>query len=135
MWVWLDMNGIAPTENGLVRRRARSWPGRVDDREVRQAPVADRRVARADPPHRSLAVEVVRVHARPGGPALALDLEQRLVGVVAEQLELLEPHVEAELPKRAAPPVGGLRRRVAPGGARADPACEPLDEIHDGQPS
>ena len=109
--------------------------GRVDDCEVRQAPVADRRAARADPPHCPLAVEVVRVHARPGGPALTLDLEQRLVGVVAEELELLEPNVEAELPKRSGHRLGGLPRRFAPGGARADPACQPFDEIHDGHPS
>ena len=127
--------GDRPEREG-ARQKARALPpSRIDDREDREEPVADRRTAHADPRDRPLAVEVVGVHARPGGPPLALDLEERLVGVVGEQLELLEPHGQAQLPKGVGDRIGGPRRRVAAGRARADAARQSLDEIHAGHPS
>ena len=74
MWVWVDMNGIAPMENGLVR-------------------------------------------------------------LVGEQLELLEPHREAELPESLGHGVGRPRGVGAPGSSRPDLACQCLHEVHQDHPS
>ena len=75
----------------------------------------------------------MRVHARAGGPLLALDRELWLVGVVAEQLELLEARLQPELAKRGRDRIRGLSRSVAPGGARADVGREGVDEVHVGE--
>ena len=58
----------------------------------------------------------MRIHARAGGPPLALDLELGLVGLVSEQVELLEPRLEAELAERVRDQVGGPRGRLDPAG-------------------
>ena len=130
MCVCVDMNGIAPFPNGLVSRRATSLPVGVDDREARQHAATDRRGRLADALHRPLAGERMRVHARSGGPPLALDRELRLVGVVADEVELLEPRLEPELAKRRSDGLGSLSRSLAARGARADAGREGVDEVH-----
>ena len=123
-------------ERERARQEARDLPAcRIDDCEVREPSVADRGAAPPDPAHHALAVECVRVHARPGLPALALDLEQRLVRLVREQLELLEPHREAELPESFGHGVRRARGVGAPGSSRPDLACQCLHEVHQDQPS
>ena len=114
MCTWLDMNGIAPVENGLVSRRATSRPVASTTAKLGSVPLADRCRRRADPLHGPLAVERVRVHARADVPPLALDLELRLVGLVAEQVELLEPRLEPELTKRVRHDVGCARAASLP---------------------
>ena len=124
------MNGIAPVENGLVRSRATSRPASSTMAKFGSCPSP---TGLGDEPIRFTApspVERVRVHARAGGPPLALDLELGLVRLVAEQVELLEARLETELPKRLGDEVGGPRGFVAPGRARADVDCERLDQVH-----
>src|SRR6476646_9423085 len=102
----------------------------IDDGEVRQFAVTDRRVRLTDPLDRSLACERMGIHARPGRPPLAVDLELRFVGVVADELELLEPGLEPELAERGSDGIRRTRRSVAACGPRADIGCERLDQVH-----
>ena len=127
------MNGIAPIENGLVSSRATSRPAASTTAKFASLPVADRVRRRADPAHRPFALERVRVHARADGPRLAFDLELRLVRLVADQVELLEPRLEAELPERVGDDVGGARSLVGPRLARADVDGECLDQVHEAE--
>ena len=127
MWTCADMNGIAPIENGLVNSRATSCPAASTTAKFASFPSPIGFGRRADPPDCSLALERVGVHARAGGPALAFDLELRLVRLVADQVELLETRLEAELAEGIGDDVGGTRRLVGPGLARADVDRERLD--------
>ena len=70
------------------------------------------------------------IHARAGGPALALHLEERLVRVIAHELELLEPWFEAELGERGRDDVGGACCFVAARRPRADLRGQGGDQIH-----
>ena len=133
MWTCVDMNGIAPIENGLVSRRATSRPAAVDDREVRRA--CRRRSGSVTHPIRRTVPSPSNGCAYMHGPAgqrSPSTSSSRLVRLVAEQVELLEPRLEAELPERVRD--HGRRRAtavVAPGGARADVDCERLDQVHE----
>ncbi|HZT90653.1 MAG TPA: hypothetical protein VFA05_01295 [Gaiellaceae bacterium] len=119
----------APAER--ARQEARALPAvGVDDGERRELPVADGRRALADLAHRPFAVERGGVSARSSRPALPLDLDERLVRLVPEQVELLEARLEPELAERVRDDVGGSRGRVAAGGARPDVGCERLDQVH-----
>ena len=68
--------------------------------------------------------------AGPGGPPLALDLQLRLVGLVADELELLEPWLEAKLAERIGDRVGRPNRCIAPGRAGPDAGGEGFDQVH-----
>ena len=130
--------------DGVVRRRerdraaaerARHEPGAlaavgIDDRECRQPSLADGRRALADAANATLDVGGMRVHAGAGGPVLTLDLEPRLVRLVPEQVELLEPGLQAELAERGRDRLGGARRLVRAGRARPDVRRKSLDEVH-----
>src|SRR5262249_51852923 len=72
----------------------------------------------------------MRVHAGAGGPLRAVDHELRLVGVVAEQWELLEAGPEAELPERVGDRFGRTLCRRRPCLANADLHAERLEEVH-----
>ena len=70
------------------------------------------------------------VHTRPGVPALAVHLELGLVGFVADEVELLEARLEAQLAEGVCDRVGRASGGVAARGARPDLACERLDQVH-----
>ena len=70
------------------------------------------------------------VEARPGGPALAVDLELGLLRVVAEQRELLEARLEAELAERVCDRFGSARGLVGARRADADRPAQGVDEVH-----
>jgi hypothetical protein len=86
----------------------------------------------ADVAHTALddAFRRVRVHARAGVPAFAVDLELRLLGVVAEQRELLEARLEPRSAQRLGDRLRGPRRLRRSGGADADLDAERLEEVH-----
>ena len=130
MCVCDDMNGIAPVENGLVSSRATSRPSSPMTAKFGERAVPDRSRRITDPLHGSLAVEGMGVHARPGGPALAVDLQFGLVGLVAEEIELLEPRLEAEVAKRVGDGLGGAERGVTPRGAGPDADRQRFHEVH-----
>ena len=73
------------------------------------------------------------VHARADRPRLSLDLELRLVRLVADEVELLETRLEAELPERVRDDVRSTRRLIASGLARADIDCQCLDQVHEAE--
>ena len=106
---------------------------RIDNGERRQAAVADRRIGLADLAHRALAVEGVRVHARPSRPRVPLHLQPGLVGLVADEIELLELRFETEVAERIRHRLGRPLRLLAPGRARADADRERLDQVHVGE--
>ena len=67
----------------------------------------------------------------PGVPALALDLELRLVRLVAEQLELLEARLEPQLAERVGdrrPPRASAASLPAVRGPT--PTAERVDQVH-----
>ena len=63
-------------------------------------------------------------------PHAALDLEPRLLGLVREQVELLETRLEAELAERVGDDVRGARHLRRAGGPRTDADGERFDEVH-----
>ena len=114
-----------------TRQQAPELPTVVGDhRERRQFSVADGRRDFTDPFRASLDVGWVRVHARSGIPALALNFELRRLGLVRQQLELLKTRLETELAQRFRDDVGRLLRVRAAGGAGADADRERLDQVH-----
>src|SRR5205085_9113835 len=82
-----------------------------------------------EPPHRARALARVRVPARAGRPALAVDPELRLLRVVAEQREFLETRLEPERPERSRDGLGRARRRLGAALTRSD-RREGLEEVH-----
>src|SRR5207237_8612037 len=76
------------------------------------------------------AVGGMGVHARPGGPALAVDFELGLLGVVAEQRELLEVRIEAGGAEGIGDRSGGSGCLGGAGGADADRGPKRLHEAH-----
>src|SRR5437763_451252 len=117
--------------------RARLEPGEfpsrlvLDREDVRgREELAEARLADVTDAPLDDAVGRVRVHARAGGPPLAGDLELRLVGVVAEEVELLEERLEAEVAKRVGHGFGGPLGLGRACHADADLGREGLEQGH-----
>ena len=84
-----------------------------------------------EPPHLSLHLAGVRVHAGAGLPALAVHLEQRLLGLVAEQRKLLEARLEPERGEGVRDRVRGTLGLGRPAAPDADLDRERAKQLHD----
>src|SRR5262249_27511032 len=120
-----------PTQGRLTRTGALPAAPALDGEDVCvREEAADR--MRAEPAHAALdgAVSGVRVDARPRIPALAVDLELRLVGVVAQQPELVKAGFEPGLTKSIGDRLGSAFRLGRAGLADADLDAQRLDQVH-----
>ncbi len=141
-----DEPGVLPRTNPLAvrtgeecgRRRREVCGVREPPDERNRAAAEDRtrETALAHAPEavgqlldRALAHARMRVHARAGPPPLAVHPELRFLRVVAQERELLERGLEAELPERSSDGVRRPRGRLGPALAHTDRLGECVHQV------